>query len=215
VIAFDSRGSGESSKPDEPYSIEMFAADTAGLLQALGVERTHILGASLGGLIAQEFALGYPHMVNKQVLVATAAKSPSPRPRDIPAILKAMQRSGDPALDIRRSFKLFTTPEWFETHEDVVEQYVAWRVAHPQPPFAYKRQQDATKTYNAEKRVGQIEAPTLIIQGTEDRLVPLKYGKWLAKHIPGAKLETIRAGHAVNIEQHEWFNRTVTEFLKE
>ena len=79
VIAFDSRGSGESSKPDEPYSIEMFAADTAGLLQALGIERTHILGASLGGLIAQEFALAYPHMVNKQVLVATAAKNPTPR----------------------------------------------------------------------------------------------------------------------------------------
>ena len=214
VIAFDSRGAGESGKPDEPYTIELFAADTAGLLQELDIERTHIVGASLGGLIAQEFALSYPHMVDKQVLVATAPKRPSPRLRDLPAILRTMRRSGDPALDIRRSFQLFTTSEWFETHGDVVEQYVEWRVAHPQPSFAYKRQQDATKKYNAESRVGQIKAPTLIMQGTEDRLVPLKYGVWLAEHIPGAKLATIRAGHAVNIEQDEWFNRTVAEFLK-
>jgi len=213
VIAFDSRGAGESGKPDEPYSIEMFAADTVGLLDHLGIGRAHIVGASLGSLIALELALSYPDRINRLVLVASTPKRPRPRLRDFPAILLAMRRSGDPAIDIRRSFKLFTTAEWFETHGDLVQQYVDWRVAHPQPPFAYKRQQESTMIYNAEERVGQITAPALIVHGTEDRVVPLKYAQWLADHIPDATLALIRAGHAINIEQDAWFNRTVTEFL--
>lgn len=214
VIAYDSRGAGESSKPDKPYSIELFAADAVGLLNELGIDRASIVGASLGGLVAQELALNYQDRVKKLVLVCTAPKRPRPRLRDLPAILMTMRRSGDPATDIRRSFKLFTTPEWFESHGDLVQQYVDWRVAHPQPPFAYKRQQDATQDYNTENRVGQIKAPTLIIHGEEDRVVPLKNAQWLAEHIPGAKLSLIHAGHAVNIEQAEWFNRIVSEFCK-
>ncbi|MEZ4515719.1 MAG: alpha/beta fold hydrolase [Chloroflexota bacterium] len=191
----------------------MFAADTAGLMQALGIEHAHIAGASLGGLVAQEFALTRPQMLDKMVLAATAPKRPSPRLRDLFSILKTMRRTGDPATDIRKSFELFTTPEWFAANDDVVQQYVDWRVSHPQPPYAYNRQQEATKTFNAEDRVGQIKAPTLILHGTEDRVVPVSYGKWLEQHIPGSQLALIRAGHAVNIEQYEWFNSKIVDFL--
>lgn len=214
VIAFDTRGAGESSKPEEPYSIEMFAADTAGLLQALGVPRAHVVGASLGGLIALEFLLSCPEMVNRVVLTATAPKSPTPQLKDIIPMLLTMRRSGDPAKDIRKSFELFTTSQWYNTHADIVEQYVNWRVAHPQPPAAYKRQQAAVKSYNCEARVVQIKAPTLIIHGTKDRIVPVKNGQWLSEHIPGAKLALLEAGHACNIEQDAQFNQLVTEFLK-
>ena len=76
VVVFDNRGSGQSDKPDKPYSIPMFAADTVGLMQALGIERAHVVGASLGGLVAQELVLTHPEMVDRLVLVCTTSNGP-------------------------------------------------------------------------------------------------------------------------------------------
>lgn len=74
VIAFDNRGAGRTDKPDQPYSVELMAEDTAGLLQALGIERAHILGVSLGGRIALALTLWHPERVNKLILVSTSAR---------------------------------------------------------------------------------------------------------------------------------------------
>jgi pimeloyl-ACP methyl ester carboxylesterase len=112
VIVFDNRGAGESDKPDEPYSVPMFAADTAGLLGALGIERAHILGASLGGMIAQQFAIDYPALLDRLVLASTTfgGLHSVPIPQDT---LNAMlNRTGDPETNIRNGFKLFTGAAW-------------------------------------------------------------------------------------------------------
>lgn len=218
VIVFDNRGAGESDKPEEAYTIKMFADDTAGLLKALDISRAHIVGASLGGLIAQEFALTYSQMVNRLVLASTGFGGPhmvSPSIFALLPMLLTMRRSGDPALDIRRSFTLFTSKAWCAQHDDLVTQYVEWRVAHPQPPAAYKRQQAAVKTFDGEARIGQIQAPVLIIHGANDRVVPVKNAHLLKSKLPQAQLVIIPdAGHAAPIQCAEQFNSTVTQFLK-
>jgi pimeloyl-ACP methyl ester carboxylesterase len=218
VIVFDNRGAGESDKPEESYSIKMFADDTAGLLKALGIARAHIIGASLGGLIAQEFALTYPQMVNRLVLASTGFGGPhmvKPSLFDLVPMLLTMRRSGDPAEDIRRSFALFTSKAWCAQHGDLVKQYVDWRVAHPQPRDAYNRQNAAVKAFDAEDRVGQIKAPVLIVHGAKDRLVPVKNAHLLKSKLPQAQLLIIpEAGHAAPIQCAEQFNAAVTQFLK-
>lgn len=215
VIVFDNRGAGESDKPEEPYTIKMFADDTAGLLKALGIGRAHIIGASLGGLIAQEFALDYPAMVNKLVLVSTNFGGPNAIPMPKETIVEAMKHTGDPETDIRNSFKLFTSAEWQQAHPEIVDEYVQWRVAHPQPGAAYQRQAMSVPAFNAEERVAQITAPTLIAHGDSDRVVPVENARMLAAKIPNSKLMIFpKGGHAFTIEMPEPFNAAVEKFLK-
>jgi pimeloyl-ACP methyl ester carboxylesterase len=218
VIVFDNRGAGESDKPEVPYTIKMFADDTAGLLKALRISPAHIIGASLGGLIAQEFALTYPQMVNRLVLASTGFGGPhmvKPSLFALVPMLLTMRRSGDPAKDIRRSFELFTSQAWCEQNDDLVKQYVDWRVAHPQPPDAYKRQNAAVKTFDCEARIGQIKTPVLIIHGANDRVVPVKNAHLLKSKLPQAQLLIIpEAGHAAPIQCADQFNAAVTQFLK-
>jgi pimeloyl-ACP methyl ester carboxylesterase len=215
VIVFDNRGAGESDKPEEPYTIKIFADDTAGLLKALGISRAHIVGASLGGLIAQEFALNYPAMVNKLVLVSTNFGGPNAIPTPKETIVEMMNRTGNPETDIRNNFKLFTSVEWQQAHPKIVDEYVQWRIAHPQPVAAYQRQAMATPGFNAEERVAQITAQTLIAHGDGDRVVPVENARLLAAKIPNARLMIFPiGGHAFTIEMADQFNAAVTQFLK-
>jgi pimeloyl-ACP methyl ester carboxylesterase len=215
VIVFDNRGSGESDKPEEAYTIKMFADDTAGLLKALGATRAHIVGASLGGCIAQEFALNYPAMVNKLVLVSTNFGGPNAIQTPKETILEMMNRTGNPETDIRNNFKLFTSAEWQQAHPELVDEYVRWRVAHPQPVAAYQRQAMATPGFNAEERVAQITAQTLIAHGDHDRVVPVENARMLAAKIPNSMLMIFpNGGHAFTIEMADQFNAALVQFLK-
>lgn len=217
VIVFDNRGAGESDKPDEPYTIPMFAADTAGLMTALGIERAHVVGASLGGMIAQELALTHPEMVDRLVLVCTTFNGPgSVRPSlwSLIPILFAARRTGDPANDIRRSFAVFTSTKWMDANRDVVDEYVAWRVAHPQPSFAFKRQRQAIRGFTTADRLGGITAPTLIVHGDSDRVVPVANAELMAQRIPRSTVAILEnSGHACTFDQRERFNQVVIEFL--
>ncbi len=219
VTVFDTRGSGESDKPVEPYTIRMFADDTAGLLTALNITQANVVGASLGGLIAQEFALTYPQMVRRLILASTGFGGPhmvQPSLFDVLPMLLTMRRSGDPAKDIQRSFELFTSKAWCAQHTDLVKQYVDWRVAHPQPPDAYSRQKAAVKTFNGEDRIAQIQVPVLIVHGAQDRVVPVKNAHLLKSKLPQAELIIFPdAGHAAPIQCADDFNAAVARFLKD
>jgi pimeloyl-ACP methyl ester carboxylesterase len=215
VIAFDNRGAGESDKPEEAYTIPMFAADTAGLLTGLGIPPAHVIGASLGGFIAQEFALSFPAQLDRLVLVSTSFGGPHSVPTPPETIAAMLNRTGNPETDIRNSFKLFTNEKWQESHPEIIDQYVQWRVAHPQPGMAYQRQAMAPAGFNAEDRLAQITAKTLVAHGEEDRVVPVENGRMLASKIANSRLMIFpKGGHAFTIEQADEFNKAVTEFLK-
>lgn len=217
VVVFDNRGSGESDKPDEPYSIPMLVDDTVCLMRALGLERAHVVGASLGGLIAQELAVTHPEMVDRLVLVCTTSNGPRstrPSPWSLIPMLFALRRTGNPAADTRRAFSIFAHPRWLHENPGEVEEYVAWRVAHPQPRFAFKRQRGAIRGFHRENRLGAITAPTLILHGDSDRIAPVANARVLGELIPNAEVVILEeSGHACSFDQRTRFNETVLDFL--
>jgi len=217
VVVFDNRGSGQSDMPDEPYSIPMFAADTVGLMRALGIDKAHVVGASLGGLIAQELALTHPEMVDRLVLACTTSNGPtSVRPSlwSLLPILVRLRRTGNPAADTRRAFSVFVHPRWLAANSAEVEAYVAWRAAHPQPRYAFKRQRASIRGFHREDRLGAITAPTLIVHGDSDRIVPVANARVLGELIPGSQVVILEdSGHACTFDQRDRFNDAVLEFL--
>jgi pimeloyl-ACP methyl ester carboxylesterase len=217
TLIYDNRGVGRSDKPPGPYTHEQNADDLAGLLDSLGWERAHVLGISMGGFIAQEFALKYPDRVDRLVLAATAFGGPNMAPLP-PEAVKAL--TPNPALSpeekIRSAMPLaFSTPDWPGKHPDEFEQIVRWRLEHPQPPEAALAQAMAGLTFNTEERLKAITAPTLVMAGTRDNVVPPRNAELLAAAIPVARLDLVEgAGHVLNIEHAERFNADVIEFLE-
>jgi pimeloyl-ACP methyl ester carboxylesterase len=216
TLIYDNRGVGRSDMPEGPYNHGQNADDLAGLLDYLGWERTHVLGISMGGFIAQEIALKYPQRVNRLVLAATAFGGPNmvPVPRDA---LAAMMP--DPKLMLRERIVRaapisYGDPGWPEKNPDTFEQIIRWREERPQPPQAAMAQAMAAVTFNTEDRLKDITAPTLVITGAEDRVVPPRNAELLAEKIPGARLVTIAgAGHLGFIEKSDEFNEAVIDFL--
>lgn len=215
VIIFDNRGVGNTDKPDMEYSIKMFADDTAGLLKALGIPRAHILGVSMGGFIAQEFALAYPEMAKKLILCSTSFGGPHMIP--IPQrTLQIMAQGGQTAEEtFRIGLSVAVGGDYLQKKADEMEMIIGWRLANIQPRYAYMRQFHAGAGFDAEERVGRIMAPTLVMAGEDDQVVPAENARLLAEKIAGARLELFPgAGHLFFIEKAAEFNRKVLDFLR-
>jgi pimeloyl-ACP methyl ester carboxylesterase len=216
TLIYDNRGVGQSDAPPGPYSHEQNAADLAGLLDQLGWERTYVLGVSMGGFIAQEFALRYPERVEKLVLVATGfgGRNMVPvTPEAVQAMLPDPRIS--PEKRMRRGMRVaFGNQRWPDEHAEEFERIIGWRLEYPQPPEVATAQFMAGLGFDTEGRLGQIQAPTLVITGTEDRVVPPRNAELLAASITGAKLDIIPgAGHLAFIEEADRFNQDVIAFL--
>jgi pimeloyl-ACP methyl ester carboxylesterase len=172
----------------------------------------------MGGFIAQEFALKYPERVDKLVLAATAFGGPNMVPVPKEAIAAIIP---DPDLTLEQRIRKavpvsYGDTHWPEKNPVVFEQIIRWREELPQSPAAAMAQAMAAQTFNTEHRLKHITASTLVITGTEDRVVPPRNSEMLAERIPGAKLVTIPgAGHLGFIEQAEAFNEVVVEFLEQ
>jgi pimeloyl-ACP methyl ester carboxylesterase len=214
VIAPDNRGAGQSSAADEPYTIDMFADDLAGLLDALSIERAHVIGASMGGFIAQEFALRHPGRLGRLILCCTSPGGPHSVPIPPDTVAALAQRTGDPRVDTERFLALSTSEAYRASHPADIEAHIAWRVAHPQPLYAYHRQIAAAMSHDTMDRLERIRASTLICHGTADRIVPAANARLLAQRIPGSRLQLFDGGsHQFFWEQAPAFNQLVFEFL--
>ena len=217
VITFDNRGTGQSDKPDIPYSIEMFADDAAGVLEHLDIPTAHIFGVSMGGMIAQEFALRHVPMTHTVTLGCTTAGGTHsvPPPPESLKVLTA-PREGVPLEEIiRRGWPLSYTPEYIVSHRADLEAAIPRQLKHPTPPFAFQRQLEGTYTLQTRDRLPQIKAPTLVITGAKDVLIPAKNSELLASRIPGAKLHLIpNAGHGFMSEAREELVRILVPFAK-
>ncbi|MBM3470764.1 MAG: alpha/beta fold hydrolase [Armatimonadetes bacterium] len=216
VIAVDNRGAGQSAKPDEPYSTAMFADDLAGLLDALEIASAHVVGASMGGFVAQEFALRHPDRLDRLVLCCTSHGGPRSVPIPQEAVDIMVNRTGDPRTDLLRSLELMTAEAYRAACPDAIEAHIAWRLEHPQPLYAYHRQLGAAAAHDAADRLRAIRAPTLVCHGTGDRVVPSANAALLADGIPHARLHLFEgSSHLFFWEQAAEFNRLVIEFLVE
>jgi pimeloyl-ACP methyl ester carboxylesterase len=217
VITFDNRGTGQSDKPDAPYSIEMFADDAAGLLGKLEVARAHIFGVSMGGMIAQEFALRHPGRTATLTLGCTMAGGAHavPPPLESLQFLTAPRGELAPEEMVRRSWPFTYTPKYTAENRAVLEASIARLLKHPTPPFAFQRQLEGTYTLKTFDRLPQIKAPTLVVTGDADVLIPAKNSEIIAAQIPGAKLHIIAGvGHGFMDEGRAAFLKVFLPFVK-
>lgn len=207
VITFDNRGAGASDKPAGPYTTAQMAADTAELLDALGVTGACVVGHSLGGFIAQELALTRPELVSKLVLASTTYGGPNVIPITPQALEVLTNRQGDPVELVKRGIAIAAAPGFAERQPEVVEELLRYRLTNPVPPAQYQAQVMAGATHNAEARIGQIGCPTLILFGEHDRVVPPGNAELLAAKIPGAQVRILSGvGHIFPIEDPEATN---------
>ncbi|HZO81138.1 MAG TPA: alpha/beta fold hydrolase [Candidatus Binataceae bacterium] len=217
TIVCDNRGTGRSDKPREEYSIPAMADDAAALLDALGIARAHVFGVSMGGMIAQELALNHPARVQTLTLGCTTAggRNAVPAPPESMKILMAPRAGLSDADIIRRAWPLGYTEGYIRSHRDVLEAAITRVLQHPTPPYAYKLQLDSTFKFKTYDRLPQITAPTLVITGAEDVLIPARNSEIIAERIPGAQVHIIPgAGHQFFHEKREEFVAALTEFLR-
>ncbi len=214
VITFDNRGADGSDKPEGPYSTPMMAADTIGLLDGLGIKKTHVFGISLGGFIAQHVAIERPDLVDKLILAATnygGQSSIPPRPE----ILKVMMdRSGDPIELLKRGFVMATASGYIDSHPEMGEELLKYRLSNPVPPPQYQAQVMAGAGHNTETRVGEIKAPTLILFGAEDNVVNPDNAELMHQKIPNSQVKILPGlGHMSVVEDPKRVAQAIREFL--
>jgi 3-oxoadipate enol-lactonase len=215
VILFDNRGIGASEIPPGPYSARAMAEDLVAVLDDAGCERAHIVGTSLGGMVAQEVALGWPERLDRLVLACTTPGGPHafPLPKaTVHLLLEAPSLPPEQAL--RRFVENALALETPVTRPELLEHIVARRLESPPNPAGWHAQAAAGTSFDALDRIDSIGAPTLVLHGTADRVVDPRNAPLLAERIPGARLELLPgAGHLFFWEQPEWFLRHVREFL--
>ncbi len=216
VIALDNRGIGRSDKPDEEYSIALMASDTVGLLKALGIEKAHIAGLSMGGFIAQEIALTWPSMVDKLVLIATGLGGEKVLALGKPFWEKVASAIAGKTPDqiYRIDLTLMAAPGFAEKHPDVIEKSAALRLKNIQPLEAFLRQMGACNAFDNNGRAHKMMQPTLIILGKDDPIFPIQLAEDFHKALPGARMIIYEnCGHAVHLEKPGELARDIREFL--
>jgi 3-oxoadipate enol-lactonase len=215
TIAFDTRGTGRSPVPEEPYGIDELAQDAADVLDG----RTGcVVGLSMGGYVALTLALARPELVRSLVLIGTGAGGPDrvPRPQHVrdayaAAIALPFDEYG------RRTMPLTFSPGWAERNPRRFEEILAARLEHPTPDVTLDAHLHACYGFYARAcEVERIDAPALVVHGDADVIVPVENGRMLASRLPNARyVELPGRGHNVQLEDPATINRLVLEFLAE
>ena len=193
VIAPDNRGVGRTDMPDIPYSIEMMAEDTAGLMDEVGIKSAHFLGISMGSRIAQVIAVKYPEKVKSLVLNVAASSFPDP--------LKPITDASLENPDLREKMLL--------------ESGIIFIQKYPPNPESFIRQVKAVRDFDGRKQLNQIKAPTLIVNGTKDQFVPMKLTEELVYGIKNSKLVLVEEDHFFSAVKPELLIEPAIKFLEE
>jgi 3-oxoadipate enol-lactonase len=210
VITYDLRGHGRSDKPAGPYSISQFAADTAGLLNALGVTSAHIVGISLGGGVAFQLALDYPQLVKTMTIVNSAPAMVGITPdaqKEVERRVAIVRQMGMRAMGEALAPNLFPKPEHAALRQPFIER---WAENDPQ---AYIEATLSMVGWNVTDRLGSIRCPALVIAADQD-YSPVAVKEAYVKLLPDAQLVVIAdAHHATPIERPQEFNAALAQFL--
>jgi 3-oxoadipate enol-lactonase len=212
TLACDNRGVGRSDGPPGPYSIPLMASDAAAVLDAAQIESAHIFGISMGGMIAQEFALQYRKRVRSLILGCTAAGGPTALRAEPEATRMLKERSAISPEQAAEAAIPFIYG--LATPRERIDEDVAIRRPWVPRPEAYTAQLQGVLAWEGYSRLSAISAPTLVIHGESDRLVPAGNGRLIAERIPGAKLVMIpHAGHLFPTDQTEAAEDAILTFL--
>lgn len=213
LVLLDNRGIGQSDAPPGPYTVAEMAADVLGVLDEAGLERVHVAGTSLGGMIAQELALTAPARVDRLALVCTTPGGPNAAPMPAPTVALITEAPTlEPLVALRRFVENALAPD---PDEETVERILAHRLQTAQPPAAWAAQAAAGASFDAWDRLPALTAPTLVLHGTADVVVDPANSRLLAERITGARLEWFDGcGHLLFWEEPDRFVSIVGEFLE-
>ena len=217
IIVYDNRGSGSSSVPSEPFTINDMAEDAVGLLDALDIDSAHLFGVSMGGMIAQQLCANHPERVRKAILGCTGhgGRHAVPPP---PVVVQTFENLADPTLSAEASARMLVPivfSKGFESaaHERV-ETYIRLSIEHPLTRQGAINQMQALMSFDAESLLGAIGTRVLVVTGSEDILIPPENSRLLTEKLPCASLEVLEgAGHNFFFEKPEATVALVTSFL--
>ncbi|MDQ7064345.1 MAG: alpha/beta hydrolase [candidate division KSB1 bacterium] len=208
------RGSGRSDKPDERYTISLFAHDMKALMDALGVEQAHVLAASMGGFVAQYMAANWPDRVGKLVLASTSLGGQVQEGPTGDVLSRLIRPRGKTKKDrLEDAYPLNFSREFCQRQRPVLDFITEWRVRLPQPEYAYYRQLLAGNAFDGRHLARKIKAPTLICAGRDDPTVPLVNAQTLKNYIPQSRLLVFEGKHLFFVEHADAFNEAVLAFL--
>jgi pimeloyl-ACP methyl ester carboxylesterase len=200
VVALDLRGNGRSDPPPERATVETFADDLVALLDELAIVRAHVFGFSFGGMVAVDAALRHPERVRTLILGGTHA-----------GISHAVRSPARVAKD--RPWEALHSAAFLADHAREVDEDRRVRASHLQPAEARRRQWEAVRAFDAYDRLLRMRAPTLVLQGTEDRVTDPANARMLAERIPNAELVLLEgAGHLFHVERPERTDELVLDF---
>lgn len=213
VITLDNLGTDRTGVPPGPYSMTMLADAVSAVIRESGEQSVHVLGISLGGLIAQELTLNEPALVRSLCLVSTHAGIP--RSTADPSVVEALTEAAALEPEKRYDF-LLPFAHAASTPRERLDEDCAVRAAHPTSEEGYNNQLQGVATWERLAELPQIGVPTLVLHGEEDRMVPVPSGEVLRDAIPSARMTVVSdCGHQLFTDQPEKGAAVVLDWLAE
>lgn len=197
TIVYDHRDAGDSTRTGEPFTIADLAEDAVGLMEALDVDSAHVMGISMGGMVAQELALAHPERIRSLTLGCTycGGEGSSFASEGVMRRLAAAMASGDRERAIRTAWEVNVSPS-FAVGEEVYATFLQNGLRYGVPVPVIMRQMQAIAGHDTSARLPELRAPTLVVHGTLDEMLPVQNGRMIAGLIPGSRLEIFEdVGH--------------------
>lgn len=214
-ILWDNRGTGDSDEPAGPYTVEQMAGDLGAVLDAAGVESAHVVGASMGGMVAQQFALTDDRAASLSLL-CTSPGGPAavPTPEETQARMYDVPEDLDERERRRYKMKPAMTDEFWAANDDLIERILDWRLDSDASEQAIEWQAAAVADFDVSDRLGDIRVPALVLHGDADRVVPVENGRLLAEGLPDAAYHELSGGpHHLFVERADEVNAHLRRFL--
>ena len=213
LVAFDNRGSGKSDKPTGGYSCELMSRDTAALMEHLDIRKAHVLGASMGGMIAQHLAIGHPDKVHTLILSSTMGFAENYTKRNLDIMGELATRL--PREEFVKSISLWHySRDFFKCCMDTISSSEEFYLKRAQQPLhAFMGQLEACRNHDTRDLLHRIKAYTLVITGSQDLIAPPECSTMLSQKIPNSKLVILRGGHALRAESNEMYRNEVLNFM--
>lgn len=215
-ICFDNRGAGQTEAPPGPYTMEQMALDTVRLLYGLDVEKTFVVGLSMGGMIAQELAMLLPHRIKGLVLGCTHPGGELQVKAEDEVYRRLVNNDGlSPEEVVEKNIPLLFSRFTMENRPEVLDDYRQQQQEAPvQPEHAFQAQYGAVLDFDFSQRLTRLGVPSLVITGSQDILVPPENSRIMADKIPVSALKELpETGHALHVEQTEAFNHELDAFF--
>jgi 3-oxoadipate enol-lactonase len=215
TIVFDNRGTGDSDCPAGPYTIAEMAGDLAAVLDDAGVESAHVVGASMGGMIAQRFALDHGRADSLALLCTShGGENAVPVPPETQAYMFDVPEDADEREEIRYKMTPAVSEGFAEEHPGLLEDIVDWRLASDASEAGRNAQAAAVQAFDSSEELDELSLPTLILHGTADEVLPVENAHALQERLPHADLELFEGGpHLFFVEQADAVTDRLREFL--